>query len=95
MPRRLAACRVGGHRSDVSGSVERVLRPLYNFGVTPLAHGGAVGLAIELGLVLVLLALGVRVWWQSKALDDAEDAGESDAEPAVDEADESAVAGRR
>jgi hypothetical protein len=40
------------------------------FGVPALAHGGAVGLAAELGLVVVLLALGVRVWWQSRRLEE-------------------------
>ena len=35
-----------------------------------LAHGGAVGLAAELGLVVVMLALGIRVWWQSRRLEE-------------------------
>jgi hypothetical protein len=38
--------------------------------VPALAHGGAAGLAAELGLVLVMLALGVRVWWQSRRLEE-------------------------
>jgi hypothetical protein len=39
------------------------------FGLPPLAHGGAAGLAAELGLVLVMLVLGVRVWLQSRRLE--------------------------
>jgi hypothetical protein len=37
--------------------------------VPALAHGGAAGLAAELGLVFVMLLLGVRVWLQSRRLE--------------------------
>jgi hypothetical protein len=77
--------------------------------VPALAHGGAAGLAAELGLVLVMLALGVRVWWQSRRLersgtpgtgDDAgveEDDGHRERDGGLGdaEAEEGAPAGRR
>lgn len=79
------------------------------FGLPPLAHGGAAGLAAELGLVLVMLVLGVRVWLQSRRLersaapgagdeagveqDDGDGEGERSLRDA--EAEEGASAGRR
>ena len=83
---------------------------MVQFGVPALAHGGAVGLVAELGLVLVMLALGVRVWWQSRRLEErsgapgtGDDAGveEDDGDRERDgslgdaEAEERASAGRR
>jgi hypothetical protein len=78
-------------------------------GLPALAHGGAVGLAAELGLVVVMLALGVRVWWQSRRLersgapgagDEAgveEDDGDGERDGGLGdaEAEEGAPAGRR
>lgn len=51
-----------------------------------LAHGGAAGLAAELGLVFVMLALGVRVWWQSRRLERSGTPGPGD-EAGVEEDD--------
>jgi hypothetical protein len=74
-----------------------------------LAHGGAGGLVVELGLVVALVALGVRVWLQSRRLERAsasprpgdeagveEDDGEGEREGGLRdaEAEESAPAGR-
>jgi hypothetical protein len=39
--------------------------------VVVLAHGGTGGLVVELGLVVILVALGVRVWLQSRRLEQA------------------------
>lgn len=52
-----------------------------------LAHGGTGGLVVELGLVLVLVALGVRVWWQSRRLEEASGAAGTGDEAAVEESD--------
>jgi hypothetical protein len=41
-----------------------------------LAHGGVGGLVVELGLVAALLALGVRVWLQSRRLEGASATGD-------------------
>jgi predicted lipid-binding transport protein (Tim44 family) len=57
------------------------------FGVPALAHGGAAGLAAELGLVLVLLALGVRVWWQSRRLEERSGAPGTDDDAGVEKDD--------
>lgn len=43
------------------------------------AHGGTGGLVVELGLIVALVALGVRVWLQSRRLEQASAAaGRSD-----------------
>lgn len=52
-----------------------------------LAHGGTGGLVVELGLVLVLLALGVRVWLQSRRLEQASGAARTGHEAAVEQRD--------
>jgi hypothetical protein len=74
-----------------------------------LAHGGTGGLVVELGLVVALAALGVRVWLQSRRLERAsaapgpgdearveQDDGEGEREGGLRdaEAEESASAGR-
>ena len=60
---------------------------MVQFGVPALAHGGAVGLVAELGLVLVMLALGVRVWWQSGRLEERSGAPRTGDEAGVEEDD--------
>jgi hypothetical protein len=50
-----------------------------------LAHGGAAGLVVELGLVLILVVLGVRVWMQSKRLEEESDAARTGHEPSVEQ----------
>lgn len=57
------------------------------FGLPPLAHGGAAGLAAELGLVLVMLVLGVRVWLQSRRLEKSSGAPRSGDEAGVEQDD--------
>lgn len=52
-----------------------------------LAHGGAAGLVVELGLVLVLLVLGVRVWLQSRRLEAGSGAARPDDESGIEEPD--------
>jgi hypothetical protein len=56
------------------------------FGAPALAHGGTAGLAAELGLVVIMLALGVRVWWQSRRLERSGPPGPGD-EAGVEEND--------
>lgn len=63
------------------------MRRLYNLGVPLLAHGGTGGLVVELGLVFALLALGVRVWLQSRRLEAASRAAGTGHEAAVEESD--------
>ncbi len=52
-----------------------------------LAHGGTAGIVVELGLVAALVALGVRVWLQSRRLERASGAAGSGDETAVEQGD--------
>lgn len=63
------------------------MRALYNLAVALLAHGGTGGLVVELGLVLALLALGVRVWLQSRRMEQASGAAGTRHESGVEQGD--------
>lgn len=52
-----------------------------------LAHGGAAGSFVEIGLIVALAALGVRVWLQSQRLERASDAAGTGDEAAVEQSD--------
>jgi hypothetical protein len=50
-------------------------------GVIPLAHGGAIGLAIEIGVAVALAGLMVWALWKGRRVNDENEEGRSGERP--------------